>query len=92
VAIFGMARGGRGPTGSTAIFGMAAVPVATCGAVCCWCLCFHARGGSTLPVLLIYGGCIIIITITIIIINILNYVSGATIKHVYYKIYLLSIF
>ena len=51
VAIFGMACGWRGPAGSTAIFGIAAlgmaavVPVATHGAVHCWCLCFYARGG-----------------------------------------------
>ena len=98
MAIFGMACEWRGPTGSTAIFGMAtfgmaAVPVATCGAVRCWHLCFYVRGGSTLPVLfnIIYGGGNIVITITITIV-IINYVYGATIKCVYCKMYMLSIF
>ena len=66
-----------------AIFGMAAVPVATCGAVHYWCLCFYVRGGFTLPVLFIYGGCNIIITTTIIIV-IINYMYRW-----YYKICLL---
>ena len=76
-----------------AIFGMAAVPAATCGAVYCWHLCFYVRGGSTLPALfnIVYGGGNIVITIAITIV-IINYVHGATIKCVYCKMYMLSIF